>query len=86
MTDRPVAVVLGGAYLNKFDEIHDSVEKAFGSSGSGIAWLRNDSSKPGPGVLGGKYPESVAQRTKERLGELGKEGKLGVGKTGVYWY
>lgn len=61
---------MGGAYDNNFEEIHDAVEKASGPGGTGVAWLRNDTAKPGPDVLGEQYPQSVVDRIRNVLDGL----------------
>lgn len=66
---------MGGAYDNNFDEIHDAVEEA--SGGTGVPWLRNDTAKPGPDVLGEQYPKSVVDRIRSVLDGL-EAGSKGV--------
>ncbi|MBE3048323.1 hypothetical protein IMZ48_38630 [Candidatus Bathyarchaeota archaeon] len=86
VTDRPVAVALGGGHTDVFDETHEAVEKACGPAGSGLVWLKNDTTKPGPFELKAEYGKSVVTRMKDTLAGLKAEGKLGEGKTGVYMY
>lgn len=86
LSERPVAVALGGGFVDTFDEVHDGVDKALGASGGGLAWLRHDGSKPGPAPGSPGYGESVAQRIKDTLAGLEGEGKLGGGQAGVYWF
>ena len=82
---RPVAVILGGGFSETFDQVHDGVEAALGSSSSGVAWLRHDGTKPAPPV-GPEYGKAMVQRTRDLLAELKEGGKLGTGKSDVYWY
>lgn len=89
ISDRPVAVILGGGFDDAFDMVYNEVERALGPSGSGVPWLRNDTNKPGPGDLGPGYGTVAAQRMKQVLGELRVERQSGLirtGPTGVYWY
>lgn len=51
---RPVAIATGGAYTATFDELHDAVEAACGPKRSGLLWLKNDTSKPGPSAMGAR--------------------------------
>jgi hypothetical protein len=83
--NRPVAVILGGGFRETFDQVHDGVEAAFGSSSAGVAWLRHDGTKPAP-PLGPEYGKAMIQRVRERMAELKQDGKLGNGKSEVYWY
>lgn len=62
------------------------MEKACGPSGSGLAWLKNDTSKPGPAELKGEYGNSIVKRVKDTLAGLKAEGKLGAGETATYLY
>lgn len=80
LTDRPVAIVLGGGYTDVFDEIRDAVEKACGPGGTGLPWLKNDTTKPGLEELGAQYPQSVVARVKGVLNGLE------AGSTGVHMY
>lgn len=83
---RLVAIILGGAYADTFDQVHRGVEAAFASSGSSkVSWLPQDGSKPAP-PLGPEYGKAMVQRVKDTLSRLAVEGKLGAGETGVYWY
>lgn len=86
IAERPVAVILGGGFTSVFDEVHDAVEAACGPEGSRLVWLKNDTEKPGPGVLGAGYPGSVAERVKGVLGDLAARGKIGTGEGDVHWY
>ncbi|SPO03275.1 uncharacterized protein DNG_05957 [Cephalotrichum gorgonifer] len=84
LSERPVAFALGGAFAETFDQVHDEVEKEFGASGSGLAWLRHDWSTPAP-PLGPEYADAIVQRIKDRLAQLKADGKLG-GQTDVYLF
>ena len=83
---RPLAITLGGGYTATFEETREAVEKACGPSGSGIVWLKNDTTKPGPAELKGEYGKSVAERVKQTLAQLKADGKLGTGESVVYLY
>lgn len=70
VTDRPVAIALGRGHNEAFEETRDAVEKACGPGSSGLLWLKNDTTKPGPDVLGPEYSQSVADRLKNKLKEV----------------
>lgn len=83
LSDRPTAIIIGGGYSEDFDMVHDSVERTFFHSGSGVAWLRTDMDGPGPDTMENSYSIAAAQRMKSVLTELRDGGKLG---SGVHWY
>lgn len=86
LSDRPVAIVVGGGFTEGFDNLRDAVEDACGPLGSGLIWLKNDAGKPGLGVLGARYPEAVAERVKDVLGGLMEEGKVQHVEGSVHLY
>lgn len=83
---RPVAISMGGGFSETFEETREAVEKACGPSGTGCVWLKNDTTKPGPDVLGAGYAQTVADRVRATMDGLKKKGKVGTGDTGVYMY
>lgn len=86
LADRPVVIVTGGAFTEGFDDLHDAVEYACGPTGSGLIWLKSDTSKPGPGVFTAEYPKSVAERVKSKMGELMEGGEIHHVEGSVHFY
>lgn len=82
-------MVLGGGYHPHFDEVHDAVEAEcvrVGASSSGVAWLRQDGTKPAPTVGTPEYAKAQMLRVRELLARLLEEGQLGNGEMKVHWY
>lgn len=78
-SEKPVAVILGGAYT-------DADTEAMMKAAAGIhpvPWLRPDTSKPAP-PLGPEYGKALTARIKVLVSELEKDGKMKEEK--VFWY
>lgn len=83
---RPKAIVLGGAFVETFEDVKREVEKQMVEiGGSKIAWCMHDASKPHP-PIGPEYGKAVLERCRELLGRLRDGGKLDEPKTETYTY
>lgn len=63
-------MLLGAGYD---DEAVAELREACKDAGSGISWLRPDTSKPAP-PLGSEYGKALVARMKELMGTLGEQG------------
>lgn len=66
-------MLLGAGYD---DEAVAEMREACKDAGSGIPWLRPDTTKPAP-PLGPEYGKALVRRIKELMGTLAEQGKLG---------
>lgn len=79
----PACIVPGGGYN---DEDLTRIQSALDQAGAPlIPFIRPDMNVSMPPV-GPEYGVRIAQRTKQAVLELFNSGKLGVGKSGLYWY
>lgn len=85
----PQALLIGGAYQDK--DVEEVVRLAEGTEGAmEIPWLRIDSGKMQPPSgqptpdQAAAYGKAIVQRFKDGLHKLKEEGKLGLGKGGIY--
>ncbi|KAF5636768.1 uncharacterized protein FTJAE_5964 [Fusarium tjaetaba] len=74
-SNAPHAVVLGGAFEESdIATLRDAVKTVNGARG--VAWLRQDTTRPAPPVTSPEYPKLMTRRTKEAVIKLDKDGKL----------
>lgn len=78
-SQKPVAVILGGAYTDADTEV--MMKAAAGIHP--VPWLRPDASKPTP-PLGPEYGKALVARLKVMLEELDRGGNMGT--EAMFWY
>ncbi|KAE8385359.1 hypothetical protein BDV23DRAFT_188318 [Aspergillus alliaceus] len=71
----PAAVILGGGYTQTdLEEIRAASQ---GEGAKTVAWVKVDPTKSPPSLpVGPEYGRAVAKRTKDRLDELVRSGKM----------